>query len=102
MKSKISVVILHRTDDTIEVPLEAYVIARIPGEFPSSHIRGTVLDHVMLADPSFNVPDKVSMVLGAGMRAAIVKPGIRSFESAPELIGQEAILGCVVWSAKNG
>lgn len=97
IKNKVQIDIVHRFNDKIAVPIEALVVPKIKGVFPDQHLGPTVMEPCQLADPSYNQPDSVQLLLGVGVWAQILLSKIQRFTVSPFVIGQETRFGYVIF-----
>lgn len=74
----------------------ALVMPKLTANLPSAPFSSNVIPalppNIMLADPTFNVPGPIDILLGAGMYAEIIKNGTRKFNSN-QLLLQNTELG---------
>ncbi|XP_011684943.1 PREDICTED: uncharacterized protein LOC105448195 [Wasmannia auropunctata] len=60
--------------------LTAYILPRLTAQIPSSAVRNAEWPHlrnISLADPSFNVPGRVDLLLGADVYGSLLRDGLR-------------------------
>lgn len=92
---------VSRFDSGNSFRITALVLPTITGRLPSAYL-GTKewkhLDGLPLADPNFNVPDDIDVVLGASTCAALIKSGL--VKGAPnQPIAQDTHIGWVIYGS---
>lgn len=97
IKNKVQIEIIHRSNDNIIIPIEALVVPKIKGVFPDQHLGPAVMESCQLADPSYNQPESVQLLLGIGVWAQILLSKIQRFAASPFVIGQETKFGYVIF-----
>lgn len=79
-RGTVRLILRHWIDPTIKVSVEAHVLSRITGRVPSQPInpdRWKHLSDLQLADPQFNVPGSVDVLLGADIYGHLLFGGLR-------------------------
>lgn len=91
--------LIHRLDDSIEVPISALVVPRISGIFPRASFRKNIFDLEAsdLADPNYFMPGPVDILLSTGTWANILKDRLRRHEFHGGLVAQDTLLGFVIF-----
>lgn len=71
----VNIILTHRTDDNVRIPLTALVVHHITGTIPEASIDSPFDDLIPadeLSDPGYKSPGKVDILLGAEAWAAII------------------------------
>ncbi|CAG7830724.1 unnamed protein product, partial [Allacma fusca] len=83
---------------SVQLNVSAYIIKSIGGLYPSRQVNTTQWSHIPtigLADPSYNNPNKVNMLLSTDLYFNIIRSGvIRGADGQP--VAQESVLGWLV------
>lgn len=97
----VNVIIAHRTNDSIQVPIRALVVSQISSRLPDTSFKSPfdeTLPIEELADPTYNKPGAVHLLLGAGAWAAIIdNQMLRKRQDDNHAIAQSTLLGWVVY-----
>ncbi|XP_041981020.1 uncharacterized protein LOC121734443 [Aricia agestis] len=94
----VSLSIQSRVDPQFKVELKAYVLSNITSYLPERHVKSIEwvdLQALPLADPKFNVPNKINLLLGADIYSTILKKGIKKSPSGT-LCAQNTTLGWII------
>lgn len=97
----VNIVLAHRTNDNIQVPIRALIVPHISGHLPDvtfvSPFDGAIaIDE--LADPTYDRPGAIHLLLGAGAWAAIVKDQmLRKKQNDDHAIAQSTLFGWIVY-----
>lgn len=100
---KVLVQVQSRIDPNFRMEIEAYVLSKITAYLPErkiDYIDWVDLDHLQLADPQYNVPNKIDILLGADVYGTIMKEGMKKCPNG-SLIAQSTTLGWVLSGAIN-
>ena len=96
-KAEISLI----SDGHPSIPLKAVILDKITGDLPGFHLSGVrnkpFLQGLPLADPNFDHPSRIDMLLGSDILDEIMLPGRRSSDDRT-LHAWEAIFG---WSIRD-
>lgn len=96
----VNITVTNRNDHTKSIQLQAYVVPRITGRMPDRKFDSpfkSSIDDCDLADPSYNRPGEINMLLGVGVWAAIIEPNIlRSKINDDIIVAQSTLLGYVI------
>ncbi|XP_046411956.1 uncharacterized protein LOC124175599 [Neodiprion fabricii] len=97
-KGVISVVVSSRVDPSVQISVAAYVLTRVTRSLPSRAAPKVRSDHVIdltLADPEFDKPRKIDMLLGADVYRELL---LRSNRFGPPgtPVAQETIFGWIL------
>lgn len=92
-----------RFESSKQFHMTAMVLPNITNRLPATHLIATDwkhLDGLPLADPKFNIPDDIDVVLGAETYASLVKPGV--VKGAPDQpIAQCTRIGWIVYGSTH-
>lgn len=97
-KSMVRLMIQSRVDHQFKVQVNAYVLKNITSCLPEKTVdpvEWVDLQELTLADPQFNVPNKINVLLGADIYSSIMKEGLKRSPSGT-LIAQSTTLGWIV------
>lgn len=87
---------IQSLDGCFKYDSSAFVVETITSKMPSQYIDPEnfgSLNNLSLADPHFNQPGKVQLLLGVGFIVRIRKPGLKRFK---DLLAEQTLLGWVV------
>ncbi|CAK1591458.1 unnamed protein product [Parnassius mnemosyne] len=94
--------IKSRVDPVFSLTVNAYVLNKITSYLPEYKVHTTLdwlsVNTLQLADPEFNTPNKIDVLLGADAYSCIIKAGIVKSPSGT-LIAQSTTLGWVLSGA---
>lgn len=85
-------------DDEVKESLGAYIVPSLLHALPKQKLninRWSHLKRLKLADPKFNVPDRVDMLLGADFYSRVIENGVRKKRGAPT--AQNTSFGWIVF-----
>ncbi|XP_059047431.1 uncharacterized protein LOC131842882 [Achroia grisella] len=94
----VSIVLQSLTDVNFEINVNAYVLKNITSYLPErklEELNWTVLEQLPLADPQFNAPNKIDILLGADVYAKVLKEGIKKNQTG-SLVAQCTRLGWIL------
>lgn len=80
-----------------ETTTSAAIVQKITGELSSEYIPVSdcgYLNHLQLADPNYNVPGEIHLLLGSCFDAEIVRPGLKKFGTS--VYAQNTELGWII------
>jgi len=84
------------------IPMKAEIIDKITGELPGFHLNGVrsqpFLQGLQLADPNFDHPGKIDMLIGSDILDEIMLPGRRLSSDDRKLHALETVFG---WSIRG-
>lgn len=86
-------------DNTIE-SINAYIVPKLMSKLPVSTLNRNKWPHInkiRLADPQFNVPARIDMLLGAEFYAKIIRNGIKRNQDGPT--AQKTSFGWIIFGA---
>lgn len=97
----VDITLVHHTDDNVTIAIQAYIVANICGRMPykrfDSPFANTIEDS-KLADPTFNRPGMIELLLGAGALAAIINEDLhRSSSNNNHAVAQSTLFGWVIY-----
>lgn len=94
----VSVKIQPRHNPSFNIQVRAHVLGTITSLLPSekiSHRDWPELANIILADPNFDTPNKIDVLLGADVHGQIIMEGlIKGFKGLP--VGQNTALGWIL------
>lgn len=97
----VKLILTHRHDYGVQVPLTALVVTQIASKLPDREIESPFEGQIpidQLADPAYQVPANIDMLLGAGAWAAIITNEMqRASFNGRHAIAQLTSLGWVVY-----
>ncbi|XP_045535734.1 uncharacterized protein LOC123721318 [Papilio machaon] len=101
----VQIKIQSRIDPHFNLQVTAYVLTKITSYLPEQSINKDILKCINissndLADPQFNQPNKIDILLGADAYSCILKEGIRR-SSSSNLIAQNTNFGWILSGAVN-
>ena len=97
-RGAISLVFQSRFDSSTEYELEAHILPKLSGKIPSSPVTMRscpMLDGLQLADPDYNSPGNVDVLLGANIYGQLLNEDVRKGEPS-EPVAQSTTLGWIV------
>ncbi|KAG6446975.1 uncharacterized protein LOC115441446 [Manduca sexta] len=97
-RSVVFVNIQSRVDPSFVLTVKAYVLKKLSSLLPDCKVKAQVLlnnSSMVLADPSFDIPNKIDLLLGAEVYSQILLEGIVKDQSG-SLIAQNTKLGWVL------
>lgn len=86
-------------DNTIE-SINAYIVPKLMSKLPASTLIRNKWPHIkkiQLADPQFNIPGRIDMLLGADFYAKIIRNGIKRNKDGPT--AQKTTFGWIIFGA---
>lgn len=97
----VKLILTHRNDYSAQVPLTALIVSQIASRLPDEEIESPFDGQIpidKLADPAYQVPANVDMLLGAGAWAAIITDKMQRVSfNGRHAIAQMTSLGWVVY-----
>ena len=103
-KGKVNLTIYSRYDSNNKFPVTAFILPKIIQSLPQSHIHLNSMDYLRkeynLADPDFNVPSEINMILGTSVVFEVLK-SVRYLHRADRLFIQDTHLGWIICSKDN-
>ncbi|XP_076549167.1 uncharacterized protein LOC143306370 [Osmia lignaria lignaria] len=81
-----------------KIEAEALVLSRLTSQLPTRSLIEIDLEQfgeLSLADPHFNVPDSVDLILGADLYGQLLRPGLQHLTGS-RLVAQNTVLGWVI------
>lgn len=87
---------IESLDGSFQYDSSAAVVDTITSKMPAKYVDSEqfgFLNNLPLADPNFNHPGKIQLLLGVGFIVRIRKPGLRKFK---DLMAEQTLLGWVV------
>ncbi|XP_046141252.1 uncharacterized protein LOC123987702 [Osmia bicornis bicornis] len=81
-----------------KIEAEALVLPRLTSQLPTRRLIEIDLEQfgeLPLADPHFNIPDSVDLILGADMYGQLLRPGLQHLTGS-RLVAQNTVLGWVI------
>lgn len=97
----VDITLVLRTDENIQIRLKACIMPRISDQLPDKSFDSPFYDSIAneeLADPTFNQPNNVDLLLGAGAWAAIICDNIRRTQfNGHYAVAQSTIFGFVIY-----
>lgn len=104
-KYMVNIKLQSRVDPNFELNLNAYVISKITSYLPEQKICSNAFNwiditNLELADPEFNHPNKIDILLGADVYGCIIRTGIVKSPSST-LIAQSTTLGWILSGLVN-
>lgn len=99
-KYMVNITIQSRVDSGFKLNFNAYVISKITSYLPDQALNKNTFNwlditNLQLADPQFNQPSKIDILLGADVYGCIIKTGIIKSPTAT-LIAQNTTLGWIL------
>lgn len=96
IKHLVEFTLKSRAEPTFTIPVQAHVLAKLTAHLPSREIEigWQKLETITLADPTFNTPSKVDILLGAAEYSKIIDAGLIRGPSG--LIAQATRLGWIL------
>lgn len=98
IKSMVRLIIQSRVDQQFKIQTNAYVLRNITSYLPETKVNSIDwidLPELTLADPQFNVSNKINILLGADVYSKIMKEGLKRSPSGT-LIAQSTTLGWII------
>lgn len=97
----VDITLVHRSNARISVTITAYIVTNLCGQLPyksfDSPFANTIGDDE-LADPTFNRPGAIDILLGAGAWAAIVNDDLRHIShDNSHVIAQSTLFGWIIY-----
>lgn len=102
-KGKVTLLMSSRFDLTQQIQIQAYIITKLTSSQPQVEFNieeWTHLKDYPIADPSFNQPNKIDILLGAEHFIQILKPG-QYISTSDQLAMQNTIFGYIVAGSFN-
>lgn len=96
-KYMVEVQLQSRHNTTFTIPVKAYILKSITTYLPQQSItisNWPELEHMTLADPKYNTPDQVHLLLGADVYSKIIEVGL--IKSPSGIIAQKTQLGWIL------
>lgn len=93
---------IESLDGSFNYDSSASVVETITSKMPSTYVDSEnfgFLNNLPLADPNFNHPGKIQLLLGVSFLVRIRKPGLRKFRN---LMAEQTLLGWVVMGQCSG
>ncbi|XP_035439785.2 uncharacterized protein LOC118269018 [Spodoptera frugiperda] len=99
-KYMVNLTIKSKIDDSFQLKINAYVLNKITSYLPENSMDISSFDWIdkyglSLADPNFNTPNRIDILLGADAYASIIKEGIVRSPTGT-LIAQSTALGWIL------
>uniref|UniRef100_A0A2H1WI74 SFRICE_041182 n=1 Tax=Spodoptera frugiperda TaxID=7108 RepID=A0A2H1WI74_SPOFR len=99
-KYMVTLTIKSKIDDNFQLKINAYVLNKITSYLPEKSMNISSFDWIdsyglSLADPNFNTPNRIDILLGADAYASIIKEGIVRSPTGT-LIAQSTALGWIL------
>ncbi|XP_050555466.1 uncharacterized protein LOC126911596 [Spodoptera frugiperda] len=99
-KYMVTLTIKSKIDDNFQLKINAYVLTKITSYLPEKSMNISSFDWIdsyglSLADPNFNTPNRIDILLGADAYASIIKEGIVRSPTGT-LIAQNTALGWIL------
>lgn len=93
--------LVHRTNDHMQIEIQAFIVTSVCGTLPfkafASPFADTITDDA-LADPTFNQPGNIELLLGAGAWAAIINGNVHHINHHNNhAIAQSTLFGWVIY-----
>ncbi|CAK1577881.1 unnamed protein product [Parnassius mnemosyne] len=102
-QSKVRFQVQSCVDPNFKMGIEAYVLSKITDCLPERKIEAIAweeLNQLTLADPQFNIPNKIDILLGADVYSTIIRHGIKKCPNG-SLIAQNTTLGWILSGVIN-
>lgn len=97
----VNVSLVHRTKDNIRINIQAFIVNNVCGTLPCRSFESPfaeVIANDELADPAFNQPSGVELLLGAGAWAAITDKNVRHINhNNNHAVAQSTLFGWVIY-----
>lgn len=97
----VDLTLVHRTVDNIRIRLKACIVPRISDQLPDKSFDSPFADSIAneeLADPTFNQPNNIDLLLSAGAWATIINDNMRRIQHNNfYAIAQSTIFGWVIY-----
>lgn len=94
-------ILTHRNDSSVQVPLSALVASQITAKLPDNRIESPFDAKIPtneLADPAYKEPADIDMLLGAGTWAAIIgQKMLRTAHDGKYAVAQSTLLGWIIY-----
>ena len=103
-QGKVNLSIRSRIDDTTTLSVTAHVLSKLTGDVPQTNPNLTCVDSLLtefkLADPSFNIPSEIQIIIGASSVFEVLKSD-RYLQPADNLFLQDTLFGFIVCSKQD-
>ncbi|XP_037302797.1 uncharacterized protein LOC119193470, partial [Manduca sexta] len=99
----VTITIRSRVDMNFELQIEAYVLKNITSCLPERKLEPfdwIEINGLCLADPEFNIPNKIDMLFGANVYSHILKEGMKRSPNG-NFIAQSTKLGWIISGTVN-
>ncbi|XP_037293581.1 uncharacterized protein LOC119189038 [Manduca sexta] len=99
----VTITIRSRVDTNFELQIEAYVLKNITSCLPERKLEPfdwIEINGLYLADPEFNIPNKIDMLFGANVYSHILKEGMKRSPNG-NFIAQSTKLGWIISGTVN-
>ncbi|KOB52061.1 Uncharacterized protein OBRU01_25895 [Operophtera brumata] len=95
--SMVNITIKSIYDHNVTLNLNVYVLKSITTLLPSKEVVATnwVLGNIPLADPKYNIPNKIEILLGAAVYGQVVRDGVKK-NAEGTLLAQNTTLGWIL------
>ncbi|XP_029178087.1 uncharacterized protein LOC114945904 [Nylanderia fulva] len=83
VSSSVRVALRSRLSPASEIAVDAFVLRTLTNLIPSRHVSGCSWPHIQglqLADPRFDVPSRIDVILGADVYGQVLQPDVRHGE----------------------
>lgn len=101
LQGMVKLILTHRNDFSVQIPLSALVVSHIGPKLPDDKMESPFADKIPtneLADPAYEVPATIDMLLGAGAWAAIVTHKmLRICHHGKHAVAQMTLLGWIIY-----
>ncbi|XP_055714979.1 uncharacterized protein LOC129809188 [Phlebotomus papatasi] len=98
-KYSVELQIKPRFPSNIALHERALVLPKLTGMMPSRSISATATKHInnnmILADPTFNIPGPIDLILGINLYSRIIKAEIHKYDK-DDIIAQETNIGWII------
>lgn len=94
-KGSTTLTIRSRVNRNFTCHIEALIVTKLTSHLPTNPVNVTIKDEISLADPTFNKPGTIDVLIGSDLFFEIIKDG-KLLLDQPNLIAQNTCFGWIV------